>query len=243
MNGIWVKKNSKIQNPQALWDRRVRYIYTDISENSSLINVANTCALYGFKLGLYHRLRYPPELGSADTQAQQLASAFQNFMNQHKDVSYLPFVLVLEKASYTDAPVLPETNYYRDSVNIFLRHYLDYGGPKGTIVRMSRNILDWIAPIPGMVTLLWLYEPTTHVDYSPFNSYVFRSYAARDINGNMAEWVDEWADRQPTTPPNPPPVNPPPVTPALTDKEKLALIKTKIASIEAIQTEIKALLP
>lgn len=246
MNGIWVRKNIKIQNPQKLWNRGVRFIYTDITENSYLRDTANTCAMFGFKMGMYHRLRYPPEIGSADSQAQQMASIVQNFMNQHKDAAYLPFVLVLEKATYPDAPVLPETNFYRDSVNIFLRHYLEYGGAKGTIVRMARNILDWIQPIPGMATLLWLHEPTQNVNYSPFQIYVYRSYAARDIDGTMAEWVEEWADRQPVTPPVTPPVTQPvtpPVTPGLTDAQKLALIKTKILAIEAIQEEIKSLIP
>jgi hypothetical protein len=238
VNGIWIARNVKIQNPQKLWDRRVRYVYTDLTNNSCLSNNANTCAMYGFKMGLYHRLRYPPELGSADSQAQVTSSAFINFTTQHKDVNLMPFVLVLEKATNPDAPVLPDTNFYRDSVNIFLRHYVEYGGLKGTIVRMARNIMDWITPIPTMANLLWLHEPTTKVNFSPFQSYVYRSYASRDIDGNMAEWVDEWADRQPVTDPVTPPV-----PPGLIDAQKLALIKTKILAIEDIQAEIKALLP
>jgi hypothetical protein len=73
MNGIFFRKDIKLVNWQELWDQGVRFVYADATGNSLLLGTANACAYQGFKMGLYHRLRYPPEKGSAQQQLDAIA--------------------------------------------------------------------------------------------------------------------------------------------------------------------------
>jgi hypothetical protein len=213
LNGIWIKKDVKIANPQDLWNMGIRFIYTDLTYNSCLLDNANTCAFYGFKLGLYHRLRYPPETGSADSQAQEFASQEGNLMGSRKDVSFLPPVLHLAKGE----PVLCQTSMYRDFVMSFINQYKSYHGSSQTfLLRMTDDMISWLTPTQQIVDSykLWYHEPTAKINYSPWKSYVYRSYAERSMAGTMAEPVEEWVAPKPVIP-----------TAKLTDTEKVAAIR------------------
>jgi hypothetical protein len=203
MNGIFFRKDIKLVNWQELWNLGVRFIYADATKNSLLLDSANACAYQGFKLGLYHRLRYPPEEGSADSQAQEFARQESAMMNlsTYKDVKFLTPVLLLEKGG----PALCETNFYRGMIMTFLQKYRSYHGESENFyLRMTDEMIAWMHPTQAIVDAfkLWIHEPTKVLVYSPWKSYVYRSYAARSMAGNMAEPVDEWV--VPPVPPVPP---------------------------------------
>ena len=194
MNGIFLKKETKVANPQALWNspRSVRYIYTDLTDNSCLSSNANTCAFFGFKLGLYHRLRYPPESGSADSQAQEFAVAEERLMStpDYKNITFLPPVLVLEKGE----PVLCETKMYREMVMTFWNKYVSYHGvSKKFLVKMTDDMIAWMKPTQAIVDTygLFYHEPTTQIHYAPWKTYSYRSYAQRSMEGTMCSPIDE----------------------------------------------------
>ena len=207
MNGIWLKKNVVITNPQELWNpqRNVRLVYTDLTGNSSLRNVANTCAFQGFKLGLYHRLRYPPEEGSADSQAQEFAVAEAALMNtpDYSAIKWLPPVLLLEKG----VPPLCETNAYRGMVMTFINKYHSYHGLSANfLLKMTDEMIFWMNPTQQIVDTfkLFYHEPTKIMAYSPWKKYEYRSYLARSMEGTMAEPFDDI--QLPLTVPVTPPV-------------------------------------
>jgi hypothetical protein len=214
MQGVWIRKGVKITDPQNLWNMGVRFIYTDLTYNNCLSDNMNTCAFYGFKLGLYHRLRYPPEAGSADSQAQEFMAQEGNVMGSRKDVSFLPPVLQLEKGE----PVLCETNMYREFVMTFINQYRSYHGISNVfLLRMTDDMIKWMTPTQQIVDAypLWYHEPSKLLNFSPWKSYVYRSYAARVMAGTIAEPVDTW-----TAPP--PPIIEKPI---LTDTQKIAAIR------------------
>jgi hypothetical protein len=220
MNGIWLKKNVKIANPQELWNPQynVRGIYTDLTDNGALRSVANDCAFYGFSLGLYHRLRYPPESGSADSQAQEFMVAEQSLMNvpDYKAVKWLPPVLHLEKG----VPVLCETGMYREMIMTFLTKYRSYHGVSaGFYLKMTDDMIFWLNPTQPIVDSfkLFYHEPTRVMNYSPWKSYVYRSYAPRSMAGTMAEPFDDV--QLPLTVPVTPPVT------KLTAEQKIEAIQ------------------
>lgn len=227
--GIWLKKDWKATNPQKLWDTGIRFIYTDLTNNGALSDTANVCAYYGFKMGLYHRLRYPTEIGSADSQAQEFMVAQNTLMNfkEYKDVIFLPPVLHLAKGD----PVLCETNMYRGMVMTFLQKYHSYHGVSLTfLLRMTTDMITWMKPTQQIVDSfgLWYHEPTTKMNYAPWTKYVYRSYAARSMAGIMAEPVDDVLI--PITPPTP--VTPP--VPVLTDAEKIAQAKVLVQQLSKL---------
>lgn len=216
MDGIWIKKDVKIVNPQELWDLGYRNIYTDITGNSLLRDTANVCAYYGFKLGLYHRLRYPPETGSADSQAQEFAIAESALMNTpgYKDVKFLPPVLHVAKG----IPPFCETAFYRGMVMTFWQKYLSYHGEsEHFLMKITTNLISWMKPTQLIIDTygLFYHEPSATLSYAPWPRYVYRSYVARSIAANMAEPVEPWV-------PVPPPVVPPVV---LTPEQKLVAIR------------------
>jgi len=222
MNGIWIKKDVKIANPQNLWNMGVRYIYSDLTNNSCLYDNANTCAYYGFRLGLYHRLRYPPEVGSADSQAQEfmIAEGALMMLKEYADVKFLTPVLHLEKGD----PVLCETNAYRNMIVTFLNKYRSYHGKSNNfLLKMTDDMIKWLQPTQQIVDsfALWYHEPTIALNFAPWKSYVYRSYAPRSIAGTMCEPVDVWGT---IAPPKPDPI-PVPAPVGLTDAEKIAEIK------------------
>lgn len=220
MNGIWLKKDVQITNPQELWNpqRNVRMVYTDLTKNGSLRSVANTCAFQGFKLGLYHRLRYPPEVGSADSQAQEFAIAEAALMNtpDYSAIKWLPPVLHLERGTKP----LCETNYYRGMIMTFINKYHSYHGLSANfLLKMTDEMIFWLNPTQQIEDTfkLFYHEPTRIMKYSPWKSYVYRSYAARSMEGTMAEPFDEI--QLPLTIPVTPPVV------SLTPEQKLVAIQ------------------
>jgi hypothetical protein len=225
INGIWIKKDVKIANPQNLWNLGYRNIWTQLDGNGCLYDNANTCAFYGFKLGLYHRLKYPPEVGSADSQAQEFMIAESALMDlkEYADVKFFPPVPYLAKGE----PVLCETGAYRGLIMTFLAKYRSYHGrSENFILRATDEFIRWLAPTQQIVDSfkLWIHEPTITISYAPWKRYEYRSYVARSVGGNMVEPVEPWSAVVP------PPVTPPPAPVGLTDAEKLAAIAKILAS-------------
>lgn len=189
MNGIYLRGKNSIAdtNRQKLWDTGVRYVYADIDDLGTAQNAANDCAYQGFKFGVHYRLRYPPEQGSVATQLVIVGEKLQA-LQQIKGLTWLPFLLVLERS-----PEYPfcETNMYRNMVDSFL------AGMPNAMVRMNKATIDWLTPSAKILARpLWLHAPTKDVQYAPWKQFAYRSYAERDIQGTMAEWVEEWVQPQ-----------------------------------------------
>jgi hypothetical protein len=181
VNGIWLEKDVTIFDSEKLWQQfQTRLVYVDMSGNSSLLNVVNTCAYQGFSWGGYHRLRYPPEIGSADSQAFEFAGAI--LREQYGSPPTLPPVLELRRG----VPVFCETNQYRGMVETLIKNFKTYAGKK-VVIRATREVIKWLSPSSTILACdFWIHEPTTRLDYSPWTNYAFRSFAARDMMGTMA---------------------------------------------------------
>jgi hypothetical protein len=181
VNGIWLEKGVTILDSEKLWQQfQTRLVYVDMSGNSSLLNVANTCAYQGFAWGGFHRMRYPPEIGSADSQAFEFAAAV--LKEQYGCLPTLPPVLELRRG----VPVFCETNQYRGMVETLIKNFKTYAGKK-VIIRATKEVIKWLTPSSTILACdLWIHEPTTQLDYRPWTNYAFRSFAPRDMLGTMA---------------------------------------------------------
>lgn len=184
VNGVSLRKGIGLSNPQKLWDIGVRFVYAEANDNSMLRNVRGACDWYGFKFGVWSRLRYPPESGSPKTQVYEVYQALQGVKRD------LPTVLALELP--LDGTPIPPSNVYVDNANVWLQDILSYLKGEDLMVKVDEKVTGGFTPSGKMTTLpVWLKQRAgVQVVSAKFPCYTLRSYSERDVYGTKAEWVD-----------------------------------------------------